>query len=220
MKLNWKSAHQNDIYLVKMGTKGNASIKIIAQGEPSTNNYLPNNSAITTVAEVISRIQRAGEAMPEMWNKYYEQLEIEENDRFAIEDAPPNLLPLLNESVETTFFITHLLGGKKHPTLKGHSELIIESYTLPSVDAKSLQAYFLELFADLSVEVQLQSFRQGYVEKMDVKRVHSLIGDLKRKSKKLHLVPYLSYENWHPNFMKLCDFLSHSNYAKTPTSKL
>jgi acetylornithine deacetylase/succinyl-diaminopimelate desuccinylase-like protein len=187
-------------YLCEMGQKGRAVIKISAPQKQVENPYLPNNSSLKTMTRTIERFQSTNlpEQVPAisqlLMKTIGKQLNITDDltSELFLEHIPVNLRSLFKAMTRTTFSITRWSGGRKHPTLNGHSEIYIDCRTLPSVTFDHLQDYLTMLVKDLPVQVEILEFSQGY--EMEIKPKDLLLFEtiLTKKVTHAKVVPFLS----------------------------
>jgi acetylornithine deacetylase/succinyl-diaminopimelate desuccinylase-like protein len=187
-------------YLCEMGQKGRAVIKISAPQEQVENPYLPNNSSLKTMTRTIERFQATNlpEQVPAisqlLMKTIGKQLNISDDltSELFLEHIPVHLRSLFKAMTKTTFSITRWSGGRKHPTLNGHSEIYIDCRTLPSVTFDHLQDYLTMIVKDLPVKVEILEFSQGY--EMEIKPKDLLLFEtiLTKKVTHAKVVPFLS----------------------------
>jgi acetylornithine deacetylase/succinyl-diaminopimelate desuccinylase-like protein len=187
-------------YLCEMGQKGRAVIRISAPQEQVENHYLPNNSSLKTMTRTIERFQSSN--LPEqvsaisqlLMKTIGKQLNITENltTELFLEHIPVHLHSLFKAMTKTTFSITRWSGGRKHPTLNGHSEIYIDCRTLPSVTFEHLQDYLTMIVKDLPVQVEILEFSQGYEMEIKPKDLVLFETILTKKVSHAKVVPFLS----------------------------
>lgn len=188
-------------YLAEMGQKGVARIKLSVPPQQSPNPYMSNNSSMETMLEVIDRFMNADivEPLPEITEAMFrkisndQDLHIRNTDFNTFFDLlPQNLYGMFKAMSKTTFSITKWNGGRKHPTLKGNTEIFIDCRPLPHVTEKIIRNYIEEITDGLPVHYDLYEFSQGYETILEDDMIKIFEQHLQNEVKGSIVVPFLS----------------------------
>ncbi len=188
-------------YLAEMGQKGVARFKLTVVHQQGDNPYMPSNAAMQTIMQVIQQVMNANitEPLPHITEMMFQTICKRQGIAFDKDDLtaffnqiPEHLVTMFKAMTKTTFSITKWNGGRKHPSLKGSTEIIIDCRTLPFVDEGAVKSYIEELIKGLPVDYDLFQFSQGYETKLNDQMLKLFEQNLQGEVKDAVVVPYLS----------------------------
>lgn len=193
--------NENKYYLVEMGQKGTAHIRLTFPGEQALNPYMPNNSSIQDAVQVIDRFLHHSieEPIPQvttaMFQKISNDLGIEKPhdhtqsfERFFVH-IPDHLKNMFQSMTKTTFALTKWQGGRKH---NGDTVIDIDCRPLPHVDENVLQTYVENILAGIDVKAEIVSFSQGFETNINESMLNVLEEELQKDIHDAKVVPFMT----------------------------
>ncbi|MBE4908518.1 M20/M25/M40 family metallo-hydrolase [Bacillus luteolus] len=188
-------------YLCEMGQKGLARVRITAKNDSTSNPYLPNNSSLQAILQVIKAFQTPdiNEIMPSSTYTLYSTIASDLGITFSenefdsfLQKIPQTYVSLFKAMSKTTFSITKWDGGKKHPSLGGQYEVYLDSRPVPSVNRESYEKMLDTILAGLPVEYEILSFSQGYESYINTEHLALFEKEVRKEIPNAKVVPFLS----------------------------
>ena|SRR5690625_2812246 len=193
--------NDNKYYLVEMGQKGRAHIRLTFPGEQALNPYMPNNSAVDDSVQAIERLKNHSieEPIPAVTTAMFQiisrDLGIEHlNSSDTTLDTffahiPDHLKNMFQSMTKTTFALTKWRGGRKH---NGDTVIDIDCRPLPHVNENTLQKYIKDILQGIDVEAEIVSFSQGFETEINESMLKVFEEELQREVKDAKIVPFMT----------------------------
>ncbi|WOV88065.1 M20/M25/M40 family metallo-hydrolase [Sporosarcina oncorhynchi] len=149
-------------YLVETGQKGNMSFTVTIPQKKSSNPYLPSNQtdiAAFRMVQALHTMKVENESIPASVSKMF-SLMVKGMKSDASFDRYDDLIATLPEEhrrmfsamTKTTFTVTAVHGGKRHPKLKGSYQLSVDVRPLPITKLADVKRVVEQTITDIEPE--------------------------------------------------------------------
>lgn len=187
-------------YLCETGQKGRAIVKINAKGQTPSNSYLPDQSSLQTILQVIQKLKhiKLNDTIPSSTKTLFETIASEYGHSFSelqLDDfleLVPEYQSLLRAMASTTVTVTKWDGGRKHPILRGEYELHLDCRPVPSISRSEFENWLDTILDGLPVECSIESYTEGFETTLNQSHLALFEKELKKEVPHAKVVPFLS----------------------------